>query len=63
LSPGTRRVVWATKIDAVLGDERPIAVEDNGLEFPVLPPALANPSDMRSFCMTPPLSELGQFVA
>ena len=57
LPSGARRVEWATKVDAIPGDERPIAIDDDGFQFPVLPPALANPGDMRRFCMTSPLSE------
>jgi hypothetical protein len=50
LPSGARRVEWATKVDAILGDERRIAIGDDGFQFPVLPPALANSGDMRRFC-------------
>jgi hypothetical protein len=56
-------VEWATKVDAIPGDESPIAIDDDGFQFPVLPPALANPGDVRRFCMTSLLSEFRQFLA
>ena len=60
---GCCAAVWAAKIDAVLGDERPIAVENDGLQLPIFSAALTNPNDMRSFSMTPLPSKLNQFLA
>lgn len=56
-------VEWATKVDAIPGEESPIAIDDDGFQFTVLPPALANPGDVRRFCMTSLLTEFRQFLA
>ncbi len=49
------------EIDRVLGDERPIAVDDEGLQFPVLGASPAEPCDMGRLAVSFVMSELRQF--
>lgn len=63
LSFGTRSIARATKIDAVSRDERPIAIEDDAFQLPVLPSTFADLSDMRSLSVTSSLSQLGKLLA
>lgn len=62
-SSGAGCITWATKVNAVSRNECPIAVEDYRLQFPVLPTAFSDPGNMRSLCMTSPLSQFCQFFA
>jgi hypothetical protein len=53
----------AAEIDQVLGDERPIAVDDEWLQFPVLGSIPAKPYDMGRLAVSSIMSELRQLWA
>jgi len=63
LSFRTRRGGRTAKVDAVLGDENPILIEDDLFEFPVFPSGLPEPYDVRGFIVSPALGQTGQFRA
>jgi hypothetical protein len=49
---GTGCTAWTTKINAVFGPERPITIDDDIFQFPILPSTLSDPGNMKSVCVT-----------
>jgi hypothetical protein len=58
-----RSIGGATEIDRVLGDERPITVEDDGQQLPILDADLADPADMGAFRISAISGKLGKLLA